>query len=178
MAQLEIKGNYREETMEKGIIYDEIDFNRYLCADKVQLILGDDFEVKVEDRKTFVVRKKPQYPNTYEECYDVLGMTYDYSDIRMMSIDEFSIYTDFITLIRCRNAYWKIAGEQMKLSKPWEPDWSTHNDYKYSLYVTENNVTKGTFNNDNVILAFPTEEMRDVFYENFKELIEKCKKLL
>ena len=25
---------------------------------------------------------------------------------------------------------------------------------------------------------FPTAEMRDVFYENFKELIEKCKELL
>ena len=27
-------------------------------------------------------------------------------------------------------------------------------------------------------LAFPTEEMRDAFYENFKELIEECKELL
>lgn len=122
--------------------------------------------------------KPPVYPKTYEECCDVLGTTHDYPDIRMGSIDEYFIYTDFITLIRCRNAYWKIAGEQMGLGKPWKPDWSTYNDYKYSLYVTENNVTKGTFNNDNVILAFPTEEMRDAFYENFKEFIEKCKELL
>jgi hypothetical protein len=28
------------------------------------------------------------------------------------------------------------------------------------------------------ILAFPTEEMRDAFYENFKYLIEECKELL
>ena len=28
------------------------------------------------------------------------------------------------------------------------------------------------------ILAFPTAEMRDAFYENFKELIELCKELL
>jgi hypothetical protein len=28
------------------------------------------------------------------------------------------------------------------------------------------------------ILAFPTEEMRDTFYENFKDLIEQCKELL
>ena len=26
--------------------------------------------------------------------------------------------------------------------------------------------------------AFPTEEMRDAFYENFKDLIEQCKELL
>jgi hypothetical protein len=31
---------------------------------------------------------------------------------------------------------------------------------------------------NNTILAFPTEEMRDEFYENFKYLIEQCKELL
>ena len=31
---------------------------------------------------------------------------------------------------------------------------------------------------NNVLLAFPTEEMRDAFYENFKDLIEQCKELL
>ena len=30
----------------------------------------------------------------------------------------------------------------------------------------------------NVILAFPTDEMRDAFYENFNELIGSCKELL
>ena len=29
-----------------------------------------------------------------------------------------------------------------------------------------------------VLSAFPTAEMRDAFYESFKDLIEKCKKLL
>ena len=28
------------------------------------------------------------------------------------------------------------------------------------------------------VLSFPTAEMRDVFYENFKDLIEQCKELL
>ena len=30
----------------------------------------------------------------------------------------------------------------------------------------------------NTILAFPTKEMRDAFYENFEDLIENCKELL
>ena len=30
----------------------------------------------------------------------------------------------------------------------------------------------------NTVLAFPTKEMRDAFYENFKDLIEQCKELL
>lgn len=122
--------------------------------------------------------KTPVYPKTYEECCDVLGMTHDYPDIRMVSIDECSIYTDFIALIRCRDAYWKIAGEQMGLGKPWEPDWNNFNEDKYSLYIYENNVNKGTFYYENHIFAFPTKEILDAFYENFKDLIEKCKELL
>lgn len=35
----------KKEIMKNGIIYDEIDFNRCPCADKVQLILGDDYEI-------------------------------------------------------------------------------------------------------------------------------------
>lgn len=30
----------------------------------------------------------------------------------------------------------------------------------------------------NYLLDFPTAEMRDAFYENFKDLIEQCKELL
>lgn len=30
----------------------------------------------------------------------------------------------------------------------------------------------------NKILIFPTEEIRDIFYENFQDKIEECKELL
>jgi len=66
----------------------------------------------------------------------------------------------------------------MELGKTWKPDWENYDEYKYCLYITENSVNKGIFYNDNHILAFPTEEMRDAFYENFKDLIESCKELL
>jgi len=39
-------------------------------------------------------------------------------------------------------------------------------------------LTKWILKVTNKILVFPTVEMRDAFYENFNELIEKCKKLL
>jgi hypothetical protein len=40
-------------------------------------------------------------------------------------------------------------------------------------FVQENEVR-----HKNHILVFPTAEMRDAFYENFKDLIESCKELL
>ena len=78
----------------------------------------------------------------------------------------------------CRNAYWKIAGEQIGLGKPWEPDWKHGKDKFYCICTTEGEIVLGEWYIDNKILAFPTIEMRDAFYENFKDLIEECKELL
>ena len=41
-------------------------------ADKVELDLSNR-ELIQEDGKWFVVKKKKEYPKTYEECYSVLG---------------------------------------------------------------------------------------------------------
>jgi hypothetical protein len=71
----------------------------------------------------------------------------------------------------------------MGLGNPWEPDYSEESyeqgsPIKYVIYYTGNNITKGRMCTPSYILAFPTAEMRDAFYENFKELIENCKELL
>lgn len=89
-----------------------------------------------------------------------------------------SIIQDFQKLIICRDAYWKIAGEQMGLRKPWTPDWATNGDIKYVIEVYRNNVRKNSQGYSNTILSFPTSEMRDTFYDNFKKLIEQCKEFL
>ena len=76
------------------------------------------------------------------------------------------------------DAYWKIAGEQMGLGKSWGPDWEDAELKKYCIYYGDGNIQEGTWTIHNSILAFPTEEIRDAFYDNFKELIESCKELL
>ena len=81
-------------------------------------------------------------------------------------------------LFLCRDAYWQIAGEEMGLGKPWEPAWSTEYETKYVIEVYRNKVRTNSQGYSNTILAFPTAEMRDVFYENFKKEIEICKELL
>jgi hypothetical protein len=164
------------DDMFEGLVFENIVFPNENYADKVELCLGNDYEIVVEDNRTFIQKKKPKYPMTYGECCGVLGMTFDYPDIRMVSTDEFSLYSEFIRLIRCRDAYWKIAGEYIGLGKPWKQDYDDR-----CFIIANNNGNIHTYEyhgNNNVILAFPTKEMRDVFYDNFKELIEKCKELL
>lgn len=163
---------YKEETMEE-IYINKIGFN----DDKAKLILPDGYEFKAEGNEVFVIKKKSKYPKTYEECCGVLEMTFDYPDIRMVSNNEFNLYSRFIALIRCRNAYWKITGKEMGLDEPWKPDWE--NEELYCIVNYNKQIIKSKTNTAfNKILIFPTEEMRDVFYENFKDLIEQCEELL
>ena len=158
----------KKETMENGFIYDEIDFNRCPCTDKVQLILGDDYEIKVEDGKTYVVKKQPEYPKTYEECCKVLNT---YCTMPARPGYKEVLIAKFQELLICRDAYWKIAGD-------WKPDWLNKEQDKFVIYTHNNDIQFNSFILGHNILAFPTFEIRDMFYENFKELIEECKELL
>lgn len=166
-----------EETIQP-VIFKNIVFSNENYSDKVELCLGDDYEIVIEDGKTFVQRKKPKYPTTYKECCSgVLKIAHIYTDIRGVTDKEYNLYLSFIELIRCRNAYWKVAGEQMGLGKSWEPDWTDNSD-KYFICYLKDELWMSNIRDCNRLLVFPTEEMRDTFYENFKSLIKKCKELL
>ena len=122
------------------------------------------------------------YPKTYEECEKVLR--YDSHRLDNMGVTvqgyKWELIRAFQILIICRDAYWKIAGEEIGLGKPWKPDFTNDDEERYGIYIAANKVVKdfGGVGDVNTILTFPTEEMRDAFYENFKELIEQCKELL
>ena len=123
------------------------------------------------------VNKEPKYPKTYEKCCEIIGISRHDVEIDLPQTYQQKMFNLFKLCI-CRDAYWKIAGEKMGLDKPWEPDWKNTKKVKYGIALYNNTITKMYLRNENVVLAFPTEEMRDAFYENFKDLIEKCKELL
>lgn len=121
--------------------------------------------------------EKSQYPKTYEECCATLGY-----ENREISFDTHTckfdtLFENFYKLYICRYAYWKIAGEEMGLGKPWEPDWKDNSD-KYFICYIKNELWMSNIRDCNRFLVFPTAEMRDTFYENFKELIQSCKEFL
>lgn len=122
-----------------------------------------------------VLEKKNKYPKTYEECVKVL---LDRASARNDIGYKGELLVALQKLLVCRDAYWEIAGEKMGLRKPWEPDWNDGDRKKYCIFNDSGNIRKGIKYFANSILAFPTQEMQDAFYENFKELIELCKELL
>ena len=122
--------------------------------------------------------KISKYPTSYEECCKI---TEDVADASLTCF-ACKLLNDFQKLLLCRDAYWKIAGDAMGLGIPWEPDWEASiwndNTQKYCILVSKNKIELGEVFNKNTILVFPTEEMRDAFLNNFKDLIESCKTLL
>lgn len=141
---------------------------------RIQLIPHEDYEIKEINGDFVIIKKLPKYPTAFVECSEVLGVMYDdyvcgYKGVLLRRLQQ---------LLICRDTYWKIAGEQMGLDKPWEPDWANEIEIYYTISYDGVNIK--CYNDTDVYskLAFPTTEMRDAFYDNFKNLIEDCKELL
>ena len=112
-------------------------------------------------------------------CGDYFLTTYDADCTVQKEVYRILQQVNSLTrLLICKSAYWKIAGEQMGLCKPWEPDWKNRNQKKYCIYYEMDDIQIGSWYYGNCILAFPTKEMRSSFYKNFKNLIKSCKELL
>lgn len=107
-------------------------------------------------------------PKTINDCLC-------YLDLDPRSLDGVIGYSgkelvDLQKLLICRDAYWKFADD-------WHPDWQDSN-LKHGIKSIGEDVVKGSDATICCILAFPTEELRDAFWDNFKDLIVECKELL
>ena len=171
------EGDAEETTLqgEFGLLENKINgilFSNKNYADKVELCLGDDYEIVVENGRTFVQKKKPKYPKTFIE---VLNFWHPDRQIE----DDYQKYykkdliEKFQNLLYARDAYWKIADN-------WKPDYKNSDIDLYVIINIYNQVEKAKYGYgfQHCVLSFPTEEMRDAFFENFKDLIEDCKEFL
>lgn len=149
--------------------------------DMNEWVLPEGFQFKDEKgnvinaQKIVLEKKDNGYPKTYEECVEILGRSADVT----YGYKKYVLHTLQMLLV-CRDAYWQIAGREMRLDDPWEPDYKNPDIDLYVIINSYNQVDKAKYGYGFPvrIFTFPTEEMRDTFYENFKEEIEKCKELL
>ena len=152
-------------------------FNLNYCSAQNIDKLPNGFELQEDGYFSWVNKKQYQYPKTYEECAKELGYNLVMPTDHILGYKG-TLLSFFQQLLICRDAYWKIAGDEMGLGKPWEPDYKNGNQKKYCIYNNQDNIKRFVLYCTNSIFSFPTEEMRDAFYENFKDLIEDCKELL
>lgn len=173
MIECKVEEETKPNIIEEANTYWDSIKDAWICPQGYQFV--DENGNIINAQKIILEKKKNRYPKTYKECCKVLDWNHrDYDRVGY----ESELLCKFQVLLLCRDAYWRIAGEEMGLEKPWEPDWRDNYQKKWTInfYQDEINLTNGP--NVQFVLAFPTEEMRDTFYENFKELIEICKELL
>ena len=166
--------------------YEMKDWDKFQIPEKELANKWDDHSPRdVADRLISFTNPKKEYPKTYEECCKVMGVNHtndldicEHCDYKTeITYYEDSLLEKIETLYRliiCRDAYWKIYGEEDGLDKPWEPDGNP----VYAITRNDGYIVDIVTGGNDEILEFPTEEMRDKFYENFKEEIKNCKELL
>lgn len=140
--------------------------------------------IELCEKLGMVEEEKTKYPKTYDECAEMMGIVWDWHLLSEFeskgNIQKYERRIDyklsrFKQLLICRDAYWKLAGD-------WKPDYDSGVDKlgicTYDGVVQKSNAASHWERHLNKVLEFPTKEMRDAFYENFKDLIEECKELL
>lgn len=158
--------------------YNKLCINGEMCADRVELKVSPEFDIKEEDGKWFAVKKRSRYPQSYEECRDLIEGCHDELFCADLVATGYlsKLMERFARLIMCRNAYWLTAGREMGLEGMWEPDWSDCR--KFAIVVEGDKILTDVCLRRNRILVFPTEEMRDEFLKVFRKDIEVCKEFL
>lgn len=144
----------------------------------------------VWDWKLFTYRIKHELPKTWEEfckiCPQIMKdevcigggsclSYYNEDDIRHPIYDRRVLPNKNVAeamlalcqLIQLRNYY----------NDGWQPDWNDGTN-KYVIVGLNNHIHKTTQYCYSSVLAFRTEELRNEFFNNFKELIETAKELL
>ena len=125
-------------------------------------------------------KDKKQYPKDYLECCEVMykNPVENYGKCIVKINDGYKGYEiqTLQKLIFCRDAYWKLYGEEMGFGELWKPN--LIHGLAYTIQNNRNEIGKSYSAHGNKVLMFPTEEMRDAFKENFDPDIEICKEFL
>lgn len=132
------------------------------------------------------VLKKIERPRTWEEycekmkgkdCYYVNNFYNEvksslFGDTPLM--EEFDNKEDAVAF----DAFCKLRKMRKDWVKDWKPDWTNIYQPKYAIANSSNKLVDCTCREISHPLSFPTEEMRDEFFNCFKDYLEQAKSLL
>ena len=119
------------------------------------------------------VKKMEGKASVYADYYDRLILSVFKSEqpwpLEFADSKTLKAYLAFGKLIKLRNDW----------VKEWEPDYENDCEPKFAIITVENKISKEGVNYTvNSSMSFPTEKMRDEFFDTFKDLLEQAKSLL
>lgn len=142
--------------------------NSNIQCDKIKLDMDEDQEIKQIDGQFFIVRKKKVYPDSCHEAEKILSYDTREDAVKIIENHGYDLHA-LARLLIIRQAYLKVA------NIPFKED-GTQEQFIITRFNGE--ITKMSTQHRNSLLSFPTEELRDMFYNNFIRDIKACKNLI
>ena len=151
---------------------------------KIQVPEG--YEIDKEN-STFekIVFKKigKELPKSWEDLKVVEGFYVD-KDSRIYSCTEFTKAVENRNTFPTKEeaeaclALAQLCQLRDRYNEGWKPDWKNDRELKYTIEIFYDDIVKRIYECRYKVLAFKTEELRDKFLENFRDLIKIAKPLL
>ena len=151
-----------------------------------EIIIPQGWEIdKVEGNKIILMESNKKLPKRWEECIaKIKDLEYIDSNGDVEEVDfNFGIVYDHINdipkglgkpmlalcqLLVCREVY----------RQGWKPDWTNATENKYCIINNFNKIETSINASISKVLSFQSEEVKDKFLENFKDLIKEAKELI
>lgn len=160
----------------------------YENMDIKKIILPEGFEIdKVENGEIILKEIKKELPKTYEECFKQLGegeiLESAFSISRAINMEKCNDIKRFSDVVPTGYAKPLLAFCQLLVCREvyrqgWKPDWNNFKIDKYYIEYVENRIITGVRVAQACVLSFQSAKVRDMFLENFRDLIEEAKELI
>lgn len=151
---------------------------------KIEVPQGYEIDKEKSTFEKIVFKKEERkLPKKWEDLYEVGGWFVDFhSDVvtsgSMRTAD--SVKNRFPTKEEAEAcvALAQLCQLRDRYNDGWKPDWEDDNQFKWNIHVFKDDIYTMANLFVKKVLVFKTEELRDKFLENFRDLIETAKPLL
>lgn len=149
-----------------------------------EIIIPQGWEIdEVRGNKIILMKSKKELPKTWGECIAKIR-DLEYIDRNCIYKATFSAETASnhindipIGLGKPMLALCKLLVCREVYRQEWKPDWSDCK-IKWTISYTDGNIIGMAYIKTSRVLSFQSEELRDQFLENFRDLIEEAKELI
>lgn len=143
---------------------------------------GTDNELKELAIQTYPELAKKELPKSWEDMKDIKGYYVNLESCPEI-VDGLTYEDNKHIFATKEQAEASIALAQLSQLREvyrngWVPDQGDDDTFKYCIEFYDNKIYKDTYTNAAQFLSFQDEETRDLFLENFKDLIETAKPLM
>lgn len=132
---------------------------------------------KIEDNKArsweeYCKKMEGKDSYYYDELFKKIRLARFNSEPLLSEFEDKEEAEAFVALGKLRKFRKDWIGE-------WKPDYKNCSEPKFAISTVENKISKDGENYTvNSSMSFPTEKMRDEFFDTFKDLLEQAKTLL